>query len=213
MTSKLTCESPKLDQWRLRSCIPRNDVKSIRNKDTTRFVTFSNSVKGIMIPSWRDFSLQEAADYWLSEEEYARIKHKMRKEIAMLEKGEILHDKKYCSRGLEQYLKKNAISRAANIQQGVSSVLKEQYDVQQMTQRDFESDDVRIAKAYEGVSSGCRTWASVIGLRDMRDAEKYLEDILEWPSEYPSRRSICCTEEKHQAAKALLQNELVPRTA
>eukprot|EP00980_Cylindrotheca_fusiformis_P024303 scaffold11725_cov116-Cylindrotheca_fusiformis.AAC.12 len=215
MTSRVTCE-----QWRLRSCIPSNDVKSTKNKDQTRFVTFSNAVKVVKIPSCREFSLQEATDYWFAEEEYASTEHKMRKEIAMMEKGKTLHDKKYCSRGLEQYLKKNSIPRAANIQQGVSAVLKAQHDLRQTTLRNFELEDIRIAKAYQGVSSSCHMWAAVIGLRDTRTAEKYLEDILECPSEYPckinaellSQRSICIAKNR-QTPKALFRHELVPRTA
>eukprot|EP00980_Cylindrotheca_fusiformis_P024305 scaffold11725_cov116-Cylindrotheca_fusiformis.AAC.14 len=210
---KLKCDLSNQGRWRLRSGITCPDGKPIKNKDTTRIVTFSDAVEESEIPSWRDFSWEETTDYWLSEEECAKTEHRMRREIAMLEKGKILRDKKYCSRGLERYLAKNAIPRATNIQEGLFAVLQVQYDLRQRPERDFDYDDIRIAEAYQGVSSSCHMWASVIGLRDMRNAEKYLEDLLEYPPEVSCPRSVFRAEENPQTTKALLRHELVPRTA
>eukprot|EP00980_Cylindrotheca_fusiformis_P024297 scaffold11725_cov116-Cylindrotheca_fusiformis.AAC.6 len=212
MTPKLKCDvSNQEPHWRLQSYISGKETKSMKtSKDVTTVVTLSDTVEEIEISSWREFSPEETAACWFSEEEYATIEHKMRKEIAMLEKGKILRDKKYCSRGLEQYIAKNAISKAANRQEGVSAVLQEQHDLRQVTEREYALDDIRIAEAYQGVSSSCHLWAAVIGLRDMRNAEKYLEDFLECTSEISSPRASCCTPNH---PKARLCHGLVSRAA
>eukprot|EP00980_Cylindrotheca_fusiformis_P024300 scaffold11725_cov116-Cylindrotheca_fusiformis.AAC.9 len=213
MTPKLKCDASNQDpQWQLQTCISIEDAKSIVTKEETAVVTFSHTVEENEIPSWREFSTEETADCWFSEEEYASIESSMRKEIAMLERGKILRNKKYCSRGLEQYLAKNAISKAANRQQGVSAVLQKQYDLRQVTDREYELDDIRIAEAYQGVSSSCHMWAAVIGLRDMRNAEKYLEDFLECTSEISSPLSICCAPNR-PAVNSPLWHGLVSRAA
>jgi hypothetical protein len=161
----------------------------------------SETVHGREILSWRDFSPKEISSSWISDEEYSETKSDMSKQILRVEEGRKMSDKKYCSRGLEQYSKANSFTRRDNIEHGVRVVLREQ-DEQQKT---GEFDDDRIAEALHRVSSSCHMWAAVVGLRDQRDAEKYMdEDSVEHTAAFVSPHLIKRRPRRH---------ECIPRAA
>ena len=158
-----------------------------------------------------EYSNEEYNSYWYSSDEYETIEKDMYRQIMKMEAGKVLHDKKSCSRGLERYLTVNAISKRENQSAALKAALKEQY-------HQMESDhsgEEAIAKAYHNVSSSCQMWATVLGLRDQREAAKYLDDEDEddyWkdlkrttPSQESQKSSI---QEKHVAT----QKDGIPTT-
>jgi hypothetical protein len=150
--------------------------KTTEPTQVKKLFALDETVQGRETLSWRDFSPEEIAASWISDAEYTETKNDMLTQILRVQAGRKMRDKKYCSRGLEQYTRATAFTRRDNIQHGVRAVLREQ-DEQQNT---GEFDDNRIAKALHRVSSSCHMWAAVVGLRDQRDAEKYMdEDLVE----------------------------------
>ncbi|KAL3935108.1 MAG: hypothetical protein SGBAC_009311 [Bacillariaceae sp.] len=89
-----------------------------------------------------------------------------------MEQGKTLNDKKSCSRGLERYLTVNAIAKQENQRSAWQSVFDEQTRQTKLNQYDEEA----IARVYRNVSSSCHMWAAVLGLRDQREATKYIQD-------------------------------------
>ena len=86
--------------------------------------------------------------------------------------GKKLKDKKYSSRGLESFTPLKALARNDTMDSAIIAVLLEQ-ETQKAT---GETDEVAIAEAYHRISHSCHLWAAVVGTRDRRDAEKYLDE-------------------------------------
>jgi hypothetical protein len=148
-----------------------------------KLVAMSGTVQRRDTLTWRDFTSEEITASWISYAEFIEIEKDMRKQINRLEAGRAMRDRKYCSRGLEQHTRANMLTRRDNIQHGVRVVLREQLK----QQNTGEFDDNRIAEALHGVSSSCHIWAAVVGLRDQRDAEVYMdEDSVEHTTAFVS---------------------------
>jgi hypothetical protein len=120
-----------------------------------------------------DFSPEEIKATWFTEEEYYTISRQCCKQIDKMDKGQKLKDKKYCARGLEALTKLASIAKSKSREESIRAVLQEQ-DMQVEEER---YDDEAIGKAYHQVTSSCQMWASVVGLRDQRSSEAYLEDL------------------------------------
>jgi hypothetical protein len=146
--------------------------KTTEPTQVEKLFALSETVEGREILSWRDFSPEEIAASWISDAEIIETETDMLTQILRVEDGRKMSDEKYCSRGLEQYTRANAFTRRDNIQHGVRVVLLEQLK----QQKTGEFDDNRIAEVLHRVSSSCHMWAAVVGLRDQRDAEKYMDE-------------------------------------
>jgi hypothetical protein len=191
-------QDPSTDDLALKLKYPHKPTQGRRLSISTeptqveKLFALSETVQGYETISWRDFSPEEIAASWMSDAEYTDTKIDMSKQILRVEEGRTMSDRRYCSRGLEQYTRANAFTRRENIQHCVRVVLREQ-DEQQNT---GEFDENRIAEALHGVSSSCHMWAAVVGLRDQRDAEKYMdEDSVEHTAPLGSP---CPTPKRHE---------------
>ena len=122
------------------------------------------------ILSRHDYTAEEKQMAWLQDEEFSWITKKNRKQVRKMENGEDLKDKKYCSRGLESYTRLAAINKSQNRKLAVNAVLDEQDE-----QERFAPTEEAISHAYYQVTSSCQLWARMIGLRDQRSAEAYMD--------------------------------------
>jgi hypothetical protein len=137
--------------------------------DVERTVRFSAKLVVHFTLSRHDYSAEELLASWFQCEEYTRITKECCKQVRKMEKGYIFKDKKYCSRGLETRL--CSITKSANRKLAFSAVLDEQEEQRQLG----GVDDEAIGQLYNQVSSSCQLWATTLGLRDQREAER-LED-------------------------------------
>jgi hypothetical protein len=121
----------------------------------------------------KDYSPKEIKATWYTDEEYNTISRQCCKQIKKMDGGEKLKDKKYCARGLEAHTRFGSIAKSKNKAESIRSVLREQ-DMQLLEGR---YDDEAIGKAYHQRTSSSQMWASVVGLRDQRSSENYLDDV------------------------------------
>jgi hypothetical protein len=142
--------------------------------DVERRVKFADTVCVRYTHSRHDYATDELHASWYQQEEYKRIAKECCKQIQKLEKGEIFKDRKYCSRGLECHKRQAAISRRLNRKLAIGAVLKEQEE-QYLLGGFIVVDEEEISRSYQQVTSSSRLWACVVGLRDQRAAERYLE--------------------------------------
>jgi hypothetical protein len=117
----------------------------------------------------KDYTPLEMRACWFQDEEYSKIRKDCCKQIKKMQNGEVLKDKKYCSRGLESHTRLAAISKTLNRQTAINAVLDEQEDQRQTG--DVDEED--IAQRYQQATSSCQLWACIVGLRDQRAAEEY----------------------------------------
>ena len=97
-----------------------------------------------------DYSVQEIDATWYNKHEYNDIAKRCNREICRIENGERLHDKKYCSLGLERRTQAKSKERLFTRYMTISAVLEEQ-DKQQLQQLLQEYDDCED----DGSSSSC----------------------------------------------------------
>jgi hypothetical protein len=141
-------------------------------RDVERTVRFAAKPAWVHFTLSRDdYSPEELRAAWFQQEEYARITKDCCKQVSKMEDGEILKDKKYCSRGLEPHTRLCSITKRANRKLAFSAVLDEQEEQQLLG----VVDDEAIGQLYNRVSSSCQMWATTLGLRDQREAERYLD--------------------------------------
>jgi hypothetical protein len=145
----------------------RTDVGDVER--TVRFAAKPAAVHFTL--SRDDYSTEELRASWFQQEEYARITKDCCKQVRKMEEGEIFKDKKYCSRGLEAHTRLRSITKSANRKLAFSAVLDEQEEQRQLG----VVDDDTIGQLYNRVSSSCQLWATTLGLRDQREAERYLD--------------------------------------
>ena len=81
-----------------------------------------------------------------------------------MEDGQLLRDKKYCSRGLERHTKFFSKARQENRALAIQVVLDEQY----FQSENGQFDDNEIARVYQQATFGNRIWAHRVGLCDAR---------------------------------------------
>lgn len=171
------------------------DDHTLANEATTfsasepRSIKFMENVRIHLVFSLDDYTEDESSACWYSTKEYSKIEKSMVKQCDKMAKGKVFKDKKFCSRGLEKYQICNFIARKENSRTAMQSVLDEQ-------ERQDESqiyDDEAIAQVYHNVSSSCQMWATVVGLRDQKEAAKYIEEcddnIWENATSIPSQPS------------------------
>ena len=142
--------------------------------DMEKFVGFN------LVPTVREtisrheYSPDELKSCWFTSEECKETEIDIAKELKLMEKGKKLKDKKYSSRGLENFTPLKALARNDTMDSAIISVMLEQ-ESQRAT---GERDEVAIAEAYHRISHSCHLWAAVVGTRDRLDAEKYLDEDI-----------------------------------
>jgi hypothetical protein len=130
-----------------------------------RHIRFSEAEIIYEIISLDEYTSDEKKAYWLQEHEYYTISETVMKQVDKMERGIVLRDNKYSSRGLEALTSIAAMNRSKNRELEWDLVLEEQF-----RQREDEGLSVldleRIALHAKNATSGSQLWAHVIGLRD-----------------------------------------------
>jgi hypothetical protein len=142
----------------------RSEIESsvrFDSKATTRFTL-----------SRIEYTPEEIKATWYKDEEYTKIRNQCLKQIKKLENGKVFtKDKKCLSRGLESQTRLATISKTLNRKNALDAVLDEQDDQRRLGVVDEEA----IAQRYHQGTSSCQLWASTVGLRDQREAERYIK--------------------------------------
>ena len=95
----------------------------------------------------------------------------------MLNRGELLKDKKYCARGLETHTKTRSRTKSMTRVLACQVVLQEQ---DRQWREGIRHEDA-IAYVYHSASASCQLWANVVGLEDQKEAEITYEDSDQCP--------------------------------
>jgi hypothetical protein len=172
-------------------------------------VSFADPVTMCYTIARKDYSSEETKATWCTDEEYRKIIKQCRKQINRMDKGEVLKDKKYCTRGLEGNTKMRRIVRIKTRVESINNVLREQAN----QLNEGTCDEEAIARVYHQTTSSCQMWANVAGLRDQRIADEYLDDV-----ELQVSRAITLEPSKKvkssiQRSARLGRSETVARTA
>ena len=159
-----------LNLFRNSSIYSQNSTKT-EATEVEKYLSFDDNVRVCYTIARSDFSLEETTATWYTTEEYMRISEQCSRQIYKMDEGKVLKGRKYCSRGLE-----TRRGRAIKIQNRSSSI--ETVLMEQEKQSDEGTyDGVVISRVYRGVTSSCQLWANIVGVRDQRVAEDYLDDI------------------------------------
>ena len=151
----------------------RDDCSSTDNDSTIveRYVSFNEKVVVHRTMPLTRYTPEEIEACWHTREDYVVVRRQCSKQIRKLNDGEQLLDKKYCARGLEAATYVGMQSRRQNRSLAYKVVLVLQTQQKQVG----VYDDEAIAQSYRRVSSSCQLWANVVGSRDQRAADLYLE--------------------------------------
>jgi hypothetical protein len=135
-----------------------------------------------------DFTLNEIEAVWYTAEEMENIAQGCVKILDKIENGKHLNEKKYCARGLETHTVVGSLSKTRNRATSVMSVLEEQ---RRQVEGAEALDDEFIAELYNHITSSSQMWAQVVGSRDQKEAEKYIDDEEDFqvPVKQPQRRT------------------------
>jgi hypothetical protein len=147
---------------------PTDDVSDSQRH--VRFATKSDVHHRITL-SRNDYTPEEMTAFWYQDADYAMISKDCCKQIKKMQNSEVLKDKKYCSRGLESHTRLASISKMQNRKTANNAVLDEQEEQRHMGVVDEEI----IAQRYQQTTSSCQLWANIVGLRDQRVAEEYID--------------------------------------
>jgi hypothetical protein len=135
-----------------------------------------------------NYSPKEIKATWYSEEEYLNIVKQISKQILRMDRGETLKEKKYSARGLEGATRLGLTMKNYNRALSINTVLEEHHHAQWV---EGFRDDEAIAHAYHQTTASCQMWACVVGLRDQRVAEDYLDETLEVQVKQTSQCEPC----------------------
>ncbi|KAL3931684.1 MAG: hypothetical protein SGBAC_011197 [Bacillariaceae sp.] len=178
-----------------------SEASPVSTSPSERSIQFKDAEQVHLILCLDDYTEDEYSACWYSTKEYTKIEKSMAKQCNKMARGIVLKDEKFCSRGLEKYQVCNFIARKENSRTAMQSVLYEQ-------ERQDESqvyDDESIAQVYHNVSSSCQMWATVVGLRDQKEAERYIDDgdddddsenVTTILAQQPPTHTICTAKEK-----------------
>jgi hypothetical protein len=144
--------------------------------DIEKFVSFANHASVVYTIARGNYSPKEIKATWYSTEENLNIGKQCSKQILKMDRGETLKDIKYCARGLEGHTRTGFTMKIQNRALSINSVLAEQHQVQLL---EGFRDDEAIARVYHQAAASCQIWACVVGLRDQRVAENYLDEAFE----------------------------------
>ena len=159
------------------------DVSSYHSRSTAteetyveKFVSFSTQASMRYTMPLSSYTPAEIEGTWYSDKENSDIARQCSKQILKMDRGEILKDKKYCSRGLESHTRTGSKIKTLHRALSIDAVL----DVQgQLWDEGIRDEEEAIAGAYAEATASSQMWANVIGLRDQREAEDYLDTAFE----------------------------------
>jgi hypothetical protein len=135
-------------------------------------VRFSETIQVRKTLSRKDYTTKEIQACWYNGEEKQTIHRHCNKEIRKMNDGRKLKVEKYCSRGLEGYTTVGAAAKKRNRSLAMNAVLDEQ--MIQWEEGIFDEDTIAEIY-YQASSSCCQVWAIIVGRRDYRETEAYVE--------------------------------------
>ena len=171
----------------------------IRKNQSKSRVTFNSRVRVRHVMHHSEYTVAELNQCWYTRKDYVKISKQCQKEVAKLNAGQTLRDKKYCSRGLERYIINTAAFPAITEDerlivriQGLRSVIRKQsisdvLDMQYIFHLKQLQKDIRtgeeseasqcsmsneLSNAYSRAASRCQVLANLVGLRDRRWVER-----------------------------------------
>jgi hypothetical protein len=145
-------------------------------------VSFKESISLRSAPSRKDFTAEEKRAAWFCSAEYDEIRKSCSRQVMRIERGDILKDVKYSSRGLESYTRRASRVKKQNREAAYIAVLDYGGQIYHSGSEEEgayrECDDEQsISQRYHRISSSCQLWASAVALRDQMAAEAYLFDV------------------------------------
>jgi hypothetical protein len=118
------------------------------------------------------YTPQEIQASWYSAEEVQKIRQENNRTILKMERGIPLRETKYCARGLENRMRLAWIARSQNKRQAWRCVMEEQRN----QIHDSIVDEMTIASIYHQNTASVQLHATVMGKRDARDIEEYMDE-------------------------------------
>ena len=153
-----------------KSCLRKTSSSSRReNKKVVRFSEIASMRYTI---SLYDYNPKEIRNTWYSDEEQTQIMESRSKEIRKLNQGKELLDKKYCSRGLENFIDTKSKLRLLTKSCAINAVVYAQEisqlgdDDVMMTRMGFADIDEYIAEKYQVFTKHAQLEAYSRGLHD-----------------------------------------------
>ena len=143
-----------------------NDFDDDLDVAPIKTVSFSSRMKVRGIPRASSYTEEEHKASWYQEDEFYQMRMACVKQIDKINKGMVLKDKKYCSRGLEGHTRLLEISKRQNRRAGFDAVINEQREQRHLG----FVDDEAIARKYSDVTSSCQLWARKMALQDQQRA-------------------------------------------
>ena len=125
--------------------------------------------------SRREYTDEEMASTWYSEDELQETSMSVCKEVDMIDSGVVLRGTKYCSRGLEGHTRIGRSIKVAARNISFQTVLEEQ-DVQWDADVSEVEAERAIAEAYARTTSASQLWAVIVGFRDARASQSCYEE-------------------------------------
>jgi hypothetical protein len=183
---KEACLKSKRGQHKRLLCLPQmdqNGLHHLRNKfdqsvrssssaatEIFKFVSFAENASVRRTLPRNSYTNEESYACWYNEVEFARMTKANVALVAMLDSGSSsVH--KYCTRGLEKLTRTSSSYCHKNRNDSIQAVLDEQ---KRLRDAGLSGDDEAISRVYTAITSSSRLWAQIVGLRDRREAEKYL---------------------------------------
>jgi plasmid maintenance system antidote protein VapI len=136
-------------------------------------VSFDANVAQTETIGLEDFTPEEIEAVWYTGEEMENITQGCFKILDKIENGDSINEKRHCFRGLETHTLLGALSKTRNRATSIMSVLEEQ---RRQVEGAEALDDDMISKLYQRISSSSQMWAQVVGSRDQKEAEKFIDD-------------------------------------
>ena len=166
-----------------------NDDTCLRHQ-RKKTVTFAGYGQVKLTRSLTEYSEEEMSLCWYNSAEYQTIRTSCRKQIVKIENGEVLKDRKYSSRGLENQTRIRSIAKLKKRRESINAVLVKQSELvlssttsssELVTTLGTNEAQQRqqvemIAQAYRCYTSSCQIWANVVGLSDARNAAAFHEE-------------------------------------
>jgi hypothetical protein len=118
------------------------------------------------------YTPEEIEASWYSAQEVQKIHDENTRTIQKMERGIPLRETKYCARGLEHRMRLARIVRSQNKRQAWRCVLQEQ----RCQILDSNIDENIIASIYHRNTASVQLHAHVMGKRDAREAEEYMDE-------------------------------------
>ena len=153
-----------------------DEQKTKKSRSIRKTVSFADTARARRIISLKDFKPSEIQASWYSNEEYKSIQLACVQQIAKMNAGKTLKDKKFCSRGLEGHTKIGSKTKNLIRSQSIFAVLEEQ----NMQYEEGFMDDVAIAEIYGKLTADSQSEARKMGLLDEQAVRKEIERRLSY---------------------------------